>query len=502
MSATSLAGDPWRRNGLTPIICINLVTLNYPFIMSWSVLHGFTGRSRELGALRRAFDAPQASLIRVAGLPGVGKTRTVLQAAGDFRTVHHRAPPLPEPDQRAALARDLIAALGSPGHAAPSPDGLSWEQVFALPARSMPEGGPLVVVVDDAHRWDESRARFRTALASALAGARREGRPIHVVLVAPEFPSQGVPDEPPALEVTLHPLPFRAASALLPGVSPQERLRAWSVFGGIPAHLVLVDRDVSLGSNLRRLVLAPDGPLAAAPIALLERAFQNPTRYVAILAALARGEGDWGAVHAGVSDLSASGQAAPYLKRLEEVGLVEARRSLDASPQARSRRYRVRDPFTAFWLRFVLPNRPRFAERTADQLLAEVVRPELESHVAAVFPQACRDFMVHDAMEVLGANARECGSLWGAGYDIPVAGTLGSGAPFYGVTVATGAHDGASALASLDRQVRETRYGFGRERRLRLLFTQGKAPLALQREAARRHDAALLRLEDLLGRSG
>lgn len=501
MSATSLAEAPWRRNRLVAIICINLFTLILLYIMKPGASHGFVGRSRELGALRRAFDSPQASLVHVAGLPGVGKTRTVLQAAGDFRAVHHRAPPLPEPQQRAALARDLIAAPGSPGHVAPSPDEVSWEQVFALLARPRPEEGPLVVVVDDAHRWDESRARFRTALAAALAGARREGRPIHVVLVAPEIPSQGVPDEPPALEVTLHPLPFRAASALLPGVSPQERLRAWAVLGGIPGHLVHVDRDASLGSNLRRLVLAPDGPLAEAPLTLLERAFQNPTRYVAILAALARGEGDWGAVHAGVSDLSASGQAAPYLKRLEEVGLLEARRSLDASPQARSRRYRVRDPFTAFWLRFVLPHRHRFAEGTADRLLTDVVRPELESHVAALFPQACRDFMVHDAMEVLGANARECGSLWGAGYDIPVAGTLITGAPFYGATVAAGAHAGSSALAGLDGQVGETRYGFGRERRLRLLFTQGKAPLALQREAARRHDAEVLRLEDLLGRS-
>jgi uncharacterized protein len=468
---------------------------------------GFVGRSRELGALRRALDAPQASHLLVAGLPGIGKTRTVRQAAGDYLAVYHRAPPLPEPHQRSALARSLLQALGmsAPGKSALSgsaSDVPSWDELFASLPASAPEGGPLVLVVDDAHRWDESRARFRPALGAMLSRSRRDGRAVHVVLVSPELPSACVPEESPALELTLHPLPFRSASTFFPGETARDRFRAWTVFGGIPSHLAYVDPGASLGANLRRLVLAPDGPLADAPLTLLERAFQNPTRYSAILAALAPGEGDWGTVHAGVPDLSASGQAAPYLKRLEEVGLVEARRSLDASPGTRSRHYRVRDPFTAFWFRFVLPHRQRFAEGTADALHAEVIRPELDAHAASLFPEACREFMSHDAMEVLGANARECGSLWGTGYDIQVAGTLSTGAPFYGALVLPGGRAGASPFRDLDAQVRETRYGFGRERRLRLLFTQDEAPPALQREAARRHDAAVVGLEALAGVGG
>jgi hypothetical protein len=354
-------------------------------------------------------------------------------------------------------------------------------------------------VVDDAHRWDQSRARFRGGLAASLAQARRRGLAVHVVLVSPEPPAEGVSDETPALELTFHALPFRAATTLLPGESARERLRAWAVFGGVPGNLVHVDPGASLASNLRRLVLSPDGPLADAPLTLLERSFQNPTRYAAVLAALAAGEGDWAQVQAGVPDLSASGQAAPYLKRLEEVGLVEARRSLDASPRSRSRRYRIRDPFTAFWFRFVLPHRERLRHGTVEALHAEVVRPGLEAHVASQFPGACRDFMTHDAMEILGANARECASLWGMGYDIPVAGTLSTGAPFYGVPVPAGGRGATSALRALDAQVRETRYGFGRERRLRLLFTPGEAPPSLQREAARRHDASVIGLDTLAG---
>jgi hypothetical protein len=102
-------------------------------------------------------------------------------------------------------------------------------------------------------------------------------------------------------------------------------------------------------------------------------------------------------------------------------------------------------------------------------------------------------------MEEMGANARECGSLWGPGYDIPVAGVLGTGTPFYGRVVREGPGGGVPDLAALDAEVRETRYGFGRERRLRVLFLAGRVSSDLVREVARREDAVLVGLDALAG---
>ncbi len=107
--------------------------------------------------------------------------------------------------------------------------------------------------------------------------------------------------------------------------------------------------------------------------------------------------------------------------------------------------------------------------------------------------------MARDAIETLGANAREDGSLWGAGYDLPVAGILTSGAAYYGTCHWETSGRTDTPLDAIDRQVRETRYGFGRERRLRLLFTGHHAPRRLQREVARRHDAELIDADALVG---
>ncbi|MGW8265795.1 MAG: AAA family ATPase [Longimicrobiales bacterium] len=454
------------------------------------------GRSRELGLLRGAFDARGPSMGWVVGLPGVGKTAVVRRAAADFRFLYHRAPPLSDPQQRAALA-DTLRGIGHPIIGEPSEGAPTWEVLFRAVADAAPEGRSTVLVVDDAHRWVESRARFEEPLREALA--RAVGRGVHVRMVAPEAGSPHGQEERLSPTLRIDPLSFRAALPFLPGATSSDRLRAYAVFGGLPGTLRLLDPGTTLATNLRRLVLHGDGPLRDAPVILLERYFQRPTRYAAILAALARGEGDWRAVQTGVPDLTSSGQAGPYLKRLEEVGLVEARRSLDASRNSRNRRYRLTDPFTAFWFRFVLPHREGLVGGGGDTACTEEIRLGLDSHVASVLPAVCRSFMAQDALEWIGANARECGSLWGPGYDISVSGVLVTGTPYYGRVIGEVPRDGPSPLEALDAEVRETRYGFGRERRLRVLFAGPKIPPSLLREVARREDVVLVRPDALAG---
>jgi hypothetical protein len=299
--------------------------------------------------------------------------------------------------------------------------------------------------------------------------------------------------------VQVGPLPFRAAAGLLPGVSPDEALRAYAAFGGIPRVLEAIDSTVTTETNVRRLMLDPGARFGEAAGEWLERDVQTPIRYYAILMALARGESDWAAVHAGVPDLTTSGQVAPYLHRLEELGLVATRRSLDARPRTRSRRYRITDPFLSFWFGFMLQRILDFGHGWANEDFGRDLRAHLDRHLEAVFPEVCRQHMEFDSIETMGANAREVGSLWGIGYDIPVAGMLTSGGAFYGSCHWRPVRSDDDPLAALDEQVRETRYGFGRQTRSSLVFSRGDPPRWLRRNTAKRPHAQLITSRELLG---
>ncbi len=480
----------------------------------------FVGRTPELGAIRGFLDRSEASLLTVHGMRGVGKSTLVARAVAGMRVRWGRCPAAPESAQLAHLARVFSGdttgdttegTTGGPGEglgAPPSPV-RDWAALLdAVLASTEPGSAPTVLVLDDAHHLDGARARIGAPLADALRRARAEGRLVHVVAVSHEplhfveALSDGFHEGP--LEVG--PLPFRAARPLLPGATAVDQLRAYAIFGGIPRALAQVDPTASLTANVRRCFLESEAPLGDALAGWLERDVQNPMRYHAILAALSHGDADWGRVHDAVPDVGRSGQLAPYVHRLRELGLARVRRSLDAPPRSRSRRYAPADPLLAFWYGTI---RPVLASRTptggpddrrrANAEWQTLVRPQVDRHTARVFPLVCRQFMRYDAMEVFGTGGREVGSLWGAGYDIPVAGILRSGAAFYGVCFWDPVRVRDAPLEALDTQIRETRYGFGRERRLRLLFSRHRPPHRLAREVFRREDAWLLGPDELAG---
>jgi uncharacterized protein len=463
----------------------------------------FFGRTKELGHLRTLLDRREPQIVRVTGLRGGGKTALVRRVMANYDGLVHLCPPLPEPTQRAHLMDRIEGARATRGLAPVDPGaGSDWRGILHAAADVAEDGArPFVLVLDDAHRLGEARARYVEAIVATLHEAAATFRTVHIVLIGPDgaIPSEEKFTPHPTETVSVGPLPLRAAAARLPGSRPEDRVRAYGLFGGIPRVLDALDRTVTVGTNVRRMILDPGGPLSEAASTWLEQDLHTPARYFAIMSALARGEADWSTVHAGVPDLTGSGQVAPYLNRLGELGLVTTRRSLDAGPRSRSTRYSIADPFLAFFFRFVLPYRFPVGSESESEYYSRRIRPVIDEHLAGIFPTICRQHMTHDAIETLGAVAREGGSLWGSECDLPVAGILTSGAAYYGAchwTPPTRAH---APLEWVERKMRETRYGFGRERRLRLIFTGKSVPRWLRRDVARRQDAEVIDAAALVG---
>jgi hypothetical protein len=273
---------------------------------------------------------------------------------------------------------------------------------------------------------------------------------------------------------------------------------AWSALGGMPSVVRRLDPSVGLGANVRHIVLDPDAPLLRAGTDMLRRLVQSPARYASILTALARGRREWGDIARAVPDFGSSGQLAPYLGRLDELRLIETRRSLDAREGSRSRRYHATDPFVSFWFRFVLPNLTELERGHAADVWTRRVRPFLDDHVRLQLGELARAYVARYA-ERLPGTAREVGALWGPGYDLDVAATLVGGAVCYGAWSWEHSPVGEQALGPIERALRESRYGFGRESRLEVVFHAGGVGEDLVRRAAREDQIRLVGLEELLG---
>jgi len=251
--------------------------------------------------------------------------------------------------------------------------------------------------------------------------------------------------------------------------------------------------------NVRRGFLEPDAPLVRAGIETAGQRLQSPARYFSLLRVLARGARDWGAIRERAGGFDSGSHIAPYLGKLEELGLVAVERSLDAAPGGRRRRYRLSDPSLGFWWRFVLPAWSEIQAGRGGEVWGGGLPVGLDDHVRAWFPHLCRSWLLDHGDEVFPAPAREASGLWGADYDLDVSATLRNGAALYGRALWTDAAVSPGHFDAVDREVRNTRYGFGREARLRVLFTSGPVEPEVRRRAAREVGAWIVEAETIVG---
>lgn len=471
----------------------------------------FVGRTDELHELGQQFRSRTPSLTVVRGTPGVGVTRLVQEALAGLPHLVFPVPALPDERVRSLLLDHLVRGPGSgpPSQDAPAavPD---WPGLVALATRWAPPpapdaGPPFTLVLDDAHRL-LGRGAVSGLLRRTVTELASRPIPFHLVLAGtapvPMAALAGVGGDAagePDLDLQIRPLTVSETSRFLPRWPVSDCLAAWAVLGGNPRRLSLVQRRSTLATVIQRLVLDPQGPLHREGFRMLEQAFQTPARYAAVLAAVAGGADTWGGMGQALPGDLGGARLGPYVRGLEEQGLLRAESSLDARPGSRSRRYSIPDPFLRFWFAEVLPRMGRLATEGASPVWDDALRTGLAAHVARVLPEAARLWLQHDARPTLGAVAREAGALWGAEHDLDVAGILRNGEVVYGRCLWREEPLGETELETLDAQVRRIRYGIGREGRHRLLFGRGAATPELRSRVARDPMVRVVGVRELVG---
>lgn len=399
-----------------------------------------------------------------------------------------------------------------------------WRGLFG----ALAEMAPLTLVVDEPGTLFAANRGFWRELGRAWNEVRRSGVRVHLLLCSQGYglgEKLNEPDSPfwrPAARVqaAAGPPPVRVMrvdvgthydlAAAVPRWRGAELLLGWSVLGGLPGTWARTAGRGSPGAALRRGLLRRGQPLADGPVTLLERAVGKVNRYAAILRAVATGAATWQQLSSRVAPAPGrAGSAGPYLARLRDIGLIAADRPLDAAPGGRRNRYRLSDPHEAFWWSAVHPLRAdlmtaaplhrmtRIPARQGRRIWNSGIRPVLPGAVRTALPMICRNYLRYGCEPVLGARARTAGPLWGSGFDFPVAATLASGAICYGHIHPGPTPAPASILPELDRQVRATRYGYGRQARLRLIFSLTGFERELQRMAVRDARVWLIGAEEL-----
>jgi len=327
-----------------------MCTVEYSTSGYSTVKCSFIDRHRELGVLSRAY-SERPGFIVVYGRRRVGKTRLLLEWLRNIsgRKVYYLAQLSSHQHNLRLLAETASQQLGVEWLTGITPQRLS--SLLSMLANI----GVEIVVIDEFTYWVRAaplvvselqefvdlelpKTDMLLVVAGSLMGVMKRdllggGSPLYARTTT---------------RLVLYPLDYRYLKCFLPHLSPQDRVRVYSLIGGLPYYACLLTGSRSFDEIIEKL-FSPGSPLIYEKDLVLREELQEPQTYNAVLSALAQGYNTPSRI-ADVAGID-PGHANKTLHVLEYLGFVRRER-----PLFRKKGYYViADPILRTWYTLVEP---------------------------------------------------------------------------------------------------------------------------------------------------
>jgi hypothetical protein len=381
----------------------------------------FVNRVSELALLEKHYLSHQAELFVLYGRRRVGKTELLAHFCKDKPHVFFVADQVSEQVLRANFSTAINDAIFGQGQVGARYN--TWDDLFNALARQA-QSQRFIVVIDEfpylvaaypplasmlQRIWDRSlkNSQIMLILNGSYIGMMEE------MVLGYQSPLYGRR----TAQYLLEPLDFQDAQYFFPSYTPEDRLRAYAVYGGTPAYLQTIRPDNSLETNILDGILERGAPLYDEVRFLLQQELREPRNYFAVLQAIASGNTRQNEIKqaTGLENIT------PYLETLQQLHLVERTVPVTETQPHKSRRglYRLKDNYLRFWFRFVLPNYSQLERGAKEMVFKSAIQPELDHFASIVFEQVCRQYFWR--MGLIGRlpfEPRQIGGWWQANREV------------------------------------------------------------------------------------
>ncbi|MBI4864632.1 MAG: ATP-binding protein [Candidatus Riflebacteria bacterium] len=392
-------------------------------------MNDFVDRRDELEALRKAFEAPGASLFILYGRRRLGKTALLREFASSLPGVYYVADRLTEADNLRFLSAAMAESLREPSLAlAEYPD---WYALLAAYDRVRPRAKSYLVI--DEYQY---LAQGQPAISSILQkwwDTGQKHRNMLLVLcgsVTSLMYKETLSSSSPLYgrrtgQWLLEPLRHRDIVRFFPHLDAEELISMWALVGGVPHYARLAGPCGRFETALRELVLSRDGPLFAEAKYLLQEEVSAPNVYGSLLHAIGSGVSR-------VSELGSrlrlpASHLTRYLTALRELRIVAREVPITEEDPVKSKRgtYHLVDPFLRLWFGCVAPFESLLEFGRIDEA-RRGMQSRLDGHMAWAFERICRQYVENRSHEIGGVRI---GRYWDRNVELDVVAVDEAGRP-------------------------------------------------------------------------
>ena len=225
------------------------------------------------------------------------------------------------------------------------------------------------------------------------------------------------------LKINLQPMDYYESAQFYPERSCEDKVRLFSVFGGIPYYNRLIDKNASVRENLIHLILEPDARLEDEVPSYLLSEISKIGNAHEIFSALADGHARYRDILS-QSHISSGATLVNVLNRLIGMQLVQRRSPINDPNNKKRTSYVICDGLSKFYYRYVFRYLSQRSVLDPEVYYDRYVNDDFETQfVPRAFEEVCRQYLVRQNR--MGNSEPPFDLIGTYSYDDPVTRTNG-----------------------------------------------------------------------------
>ena len=194
--------------------------------------------------------------------------------------------------------------------------------------------------------------------------------------------------------IDLKPMDYYDASLFYEAFSPEDKVRLYSVFGGIPHYNRLINSSLSVRENVMELIASSGARLENEVSMYLRSEISKITNANEVFETLAKGFSKFSDILS-QSHVSSSPTLVDVLDKLIRMGLVRKETPINDEKNRRKARYYISDQLSLFYYRYCFRYASQLSIMDPEIFYDRYIREDFETkYVPGAFEEVCRQYLI------------------------------------------------------------------------------------------------------------
>lgn len=356
----------------------------------------FYGRETERKKLNRMFHTDGQMISLINGRRRIGKSELIKQALKEsgLKSIYYECKQTTEMNNVNSLA-ELIGEVFD----FPTPAFESMERLLQFLFKKS-EQIPLILVLDE-YPYLRENAKGLDSILQSVIDSNRDSSNMKLIicgsyvdtmkaLLAKQNPLYGRID----LTIRLEPMDYYDSALFYSGFSSEDKVRLFSVFGGIPYYNRLIDNKKSVRENVIDLIASPGARLENEVSMYLNSEISKITNANEVFEALARGFSRYKDI-LDQSNVSSGPALVDILDKLMRMDVVAKEAPINDENNRKKAGYFISDNLSLFYYKYIFRNISRMNIMDSDVFYDKYIAEDFESkYVPKIFEDIFKQYLI------------------------------------------------------------------------------------------------------------